>query len=161
MVVDKDDLMAAHDAGAEDIAMDDDGFEVLGIDQKRRLSATGVPPERIVVTTGSSGAFMLAFLAAFDPGQRVAIAEPGYPGYRHILSLLGLEAASLPARHDADFRVSAELAGAAGPLDGLLVASPANPTGTVLEPERLRALVDFAAARDMLLILDEIYHGIT
>ncbi len=127
----------------------------------RRRFGVAVPPERIVVTTGSSGAFLLAFLAAFDPGQRVAIAEPGYPGYRHILSLLGLEAVVLPARHDAGFRVSAELAGAAGPLDGLLVASPANPTGTVLAPESLRALVDFAAARDMLLILDEIYHGIT
>jgi len=120
-----------------------------------------VPPERIAVTTGSSGAFLLAFLAAFQPGARVGIADPGYPAYRNILTALDMEAVGIPARADRDFRLSAALIEGAGPLDGALVASPANPTGTMLPPAELRAIADSCERRGLRLILDEIYHGIT
>ncbi|HYM30624.1 MAG TPA: aminotransferase class I/II-fold pyridoxal phosphate-dependent enzyme [Candidatus Cybelea sp.] len=120
-----------------------------------------VPPERIVVTTGSSTAFQLAFLAAFDVGNRVAVAEPGYPAYRNIMRALGIEPVSLPARAERNFRLDAALLDSAGRLDGVLVASPANPTGTMLDHGEMRALIDACRRRDLRLIVDEIYHGIT
>jgi len=127
----------------------------------RTYYGVSVPAERIVVTTGSSAAFLLAFLAAFDVGDRVAVAEPGYPAYRNILSALGVVPVALPARAERHFRLSADLLGGAAPLAGALVASPANPTGTMLDRIELQALVDAARQRDIRLIVDEIYHGIT
>src|SRR5947209_2907623 len=91
-----------------------------------------VPPEQVVVTTGSSGAFLLAFLAAFDAGDRVALPRPGYPAYRNILRALGCEVVELPCDERTRFQPTVEMLEQAGPLDGLIVASPANPTGTVL-----------------------------
>ncbi|HET6519410.1 MAG TPA: aminotransferase class I/II-fold pyridoxal phosphate-dependent enzyme [Geminicoccaceae bacterium] len=122
-------------------------------------------PARVAVTLGASGAFILAFLAAFDPGDRVAVAEPGYPAYRNILRALGVEVVRLPVGPETRFQPTPAMleaaAAAGGRLDGLVVASPANPTGTVLGRAELAALVDLCADRGMRLVADEIYHGIT
>lgn len=123
-----------------------------------------VAPEQIVATTGSSGAFVLAFLAAFDPGDRVALAAPGYPCYRNILSALGIEPVLLPSTLSDRYQPTPALLDKAreeGPLAGLIVASPSNPTGTVLETEAFRELAAYCDANDIRLISDEIYHGIT
>jgi aspartate/methionine/tyrosine aminotransferase len=120
-----------------------------------------VDPARVVVTTGSSGAFLLAFLAAFDAGDRIAMAAPAYPAYRNILSALDLVPVELPAGPDERYQMTLELLrGARGPLDGLIVASPANPTGTMLAPEQLAALARYCRETGIRFISDEIYHGI-
>lgn len=123
-----------------------------------------VPPERIMVTTGSSAGFNLAFLAAFDPGDRIAIANPGYPAYRNILKALGLVPVEIPVGPAEGYILTAEHLREfhrAEPLQGVLVASPANPTGTVTPPDELRALVEFADAEGITFISDEIYHGLS
>ena len=100
-----------------------------------------VAADRIVVTTGSSGAFVVAFLAAFDPGDRVALAAPGYPCYRNILSALGIQPVSLLSTAADRFQPTPALLDRAledGPLDGLIIASPSNPAGTMLDRESLR-----------------------
>ena len=149
------------------------GYTVaLGIPELREAIAghyrdyygVDVPAERIVVTTGSSGAFLLSFLSAFDQGDRVALAAPGYPCYRNILSALGVEPVSLMTTADDRFQPTPRLldeARADGPVHGLIVASPSNPTGTMLGRAELEALVDYCRAHDIRLISDEIYHGIT
>ena len=121
-----------------------------------------VDPGRIVVTTGSSGGFVLSFLAAFNPGDRVALADPSYPAYRNILLALGIEPVALPAGIETRYQPSIELIErAGGTLDGLIVASPSNPSGTMLEPSELKALAAYCRDRGIRLISDEIYHGIT
>ncbi len=121
-----------------------------------------LPERRIAVTTGSSGALILSFLAAFDAGDRVAFAAPGYPGYRNILAALDIETISLPARREDGFQPTVELLEALDrPPDGLIVASPANPTGSMLDEAALRRLVDWCRANGVRVISDEIYHGIT
>ena len=121
-----------------------------------------VSPEMVAVTTGSSGAFILAFLAAFDPDARVALATPGYPAYRNILSALGIETVELLTGLESRFQPTIELLEAVdGTLDGLILASPSNPTGTMLRPDEIRALVEYCAVRDIRFVSDEIYHGIT
>ena len=121
-----------------------------------------VDPERVMVTTGSSGGFLLSFLSAFEAGDRVALAAPGYPAYRNILSALGVEPVLIPTEAEHRFQPTpALLDRVAGPLDGLIVASPSNPTGTMLDRAQLSALVDYCAGRGLRLISDEIYHGIT
>jgi aspartate/methionine/tyrosine aminotransferase len=121
-----------------------------------------VAAERIVVTTGSSGAFLLGFLACFDAGDKVAIGEPYYPGYLNILSALDLEVVTLPTTPADRFQPTpARLDTTDAALKGLLVASPANPTGSMLDGAALRGLVEVCRARRMRLIVDEIYHGIT
>ncbi len=121
-----------------------------------------IPIERIAVTTGSSGAFVLAFLAGFDPGDRVAVAEPGYPCYRNILSGLGIEPVPIVTSEASRYQPTIELLEAVpGPLDGLILASPSNPTGTMLSADELEALAGYCTARGIRLISDEIYHGIT
>ncbi len=127
----------------------------------RDLYGVDVDPRRIVVTTGSSGAFILSFLASFDQGARVAITAPGYPAYRNILSALGIEVVEIEVGPATRFQPTPALLDKAGKLDGLIVASPANPTGTMLPAEDLKALADHCAARDIRLVSDEIYHGIT
>ncbi|GGE98244.1 aminotransferase class I/II-fold pyridoxal phosphate-dependent enzyme [Stappia taiwanensis] len=122
-----------------------------------------VPTERIIATTGSSAGFNLTFLAAFDPGDRIAIAAPGYPAYRNILRALGIEPVEIEVGPETRWALTPELIEAAhreAPLKGVLVASPANPTGTMMTPEALRTLI--AACEDMGLwfISDEIYHGL-
>ncbi|MBM3532065.1 MAG: pyridoxal phosphate-dependent aminotransferase [Alphaproteobacteria bacterium] len=120
-----------------------------------------VDAARIVVTTGSSGAFILSFLAAFDQGARVAVTAPGYPAYRNILSALGIEVVEIEVGDATRYQPTPALLDKAGRLDGLIVASPANPTGTMLTAEDLKVLADHCARRDIRLVSDEIYHGIT
>jgi len=128
----------------------------------RRWYDVVVDPGRVAVTTGSSGAFMLAFLAAFDVGDRVAIARPGYPAYRNILAALGCEVVELPCGPETRYQpTAAQLAALDAPVDGLVVASPANPTGTMIPPGELAALATWCAGNGVRLISDEIYHGIT
>ncbi|WP_342236932.1 aminotransferase class I/II-fold pyridoxal phosphate-dependent enzyme [Inquilinus sp. OTU3971] len=131
-------------------------------DHYRRAYGTAVAPQQVVVTTGSSGAFLLAFLAAFDVGDRVALAAPGYPAYRNILTALGIEAVEIPAGPDTRYQPTPELLEKhGGKLDGLIIASPANPTGTMLSPEALADLTAYCDSRSIRLVSDEIYHGIT
>src|SRR5579862_1769020 len=120
-----------------------------------------VDPAEIVVTTGSSAAFQLAFLAAFEPGDRVALAAPGYPAYRNILSALGLETVLIEVGENAHYQPNPELLADIPDLAGLIVASPANPTGTMIAPDDLRRLYDYCHERGIRLVSDEIYHGIT
>lgn len=124
-----------------------------------------VDPRHVAVTTGSSGAFQLVFLTAFDPGDRVALASPGYPAYRNILTALGVQVVEIQTGLDTRYQPTPELLDAAvaehGDLAGLVVASPANPTGTMLGRTELLALVEWCRAHNARLISDEIYHGIT
>ena len=121
-----------------------------------------VDPDRIVATTGSSGAFVLAFLSAFDAGDRVALACPGYPAYRNILEALGVEVVGFEVEADSNFQPTPEILDrAGGAIDGLIVASPSNPTGTMVGRDELEALVRYCADRDIRFVSDEIYHGIT
>jgi len=122
-----------------------------------------VPTERIVVTTGSSAGFNLAFLAGFDPGDRIAIATPGYPAYRNMLQVLGLEAVEIETRAEDRHAVTPatiERAHRERRLAGVLIASPANPTGTIMLPEALEALILAADGLGIRFISDEIYHGL-
>ena len=121
-----------------------------------------VAPARIVVTTGSSGGFLLAFLAAFDVGDRVALAAPGYPAYRNILSALGVEPVVVETGLEDRFQPTSDtISAVGGELDGLIVASPSNPTGTMIGDREMRALTDLARQKSIRFISDEIYHGIT
>ncbi|MFD2233264.1 pyridoxal phosphate-dependent aminotransferase [Phaeospirillum tilakii] len=120
-----------------------------------------VAPERICVTTGSSAGFLLAFLAAFDVGDRVAVAAPGYPAYRNILTALGLEVVEIPVGPASRWQITAELLrGVEGKLDGVVVASPANPTGSMLSAHEVAELAEWCELAGIRLISDEIYHGI-
>ncbi|WP_119462331.1 pyridoxal phosphate-dependent aminotransferase [Rhodospirillaceae bacterium SYSU D60014] len=121
-----------------------------------------VDPARIAVTTGSSGAFLLGFLAAFDAGDRVALASPGYPAYRNILMALGITPVELPAGPETRFQPTPDLLDAIdGRIDGLIVASPSNPAGTMLDGDALERLVAYCNRHGIRLVSDEIYHGIT
>jgi aspartate/methionine/tyrosine aminotransferase len=127
-----------------------------------RVHGIDVSPSEVVVTTGSSGGFLLAFLAAFEAGDRVAIARPGYPCYRNVLTALGCEVVDLPAGPESRFQPTvAMLESLERPVQGLVVASPANPTGTMLAPDELAALASWCERHGVQLISDEIYHGIT
>jgi aspartate/methionine/tyrosine aminotransferase len=128
----------------------------------REEHGADVPPERILVTTGSSAAFQLAFLAAFAAGDRVGVPAPGYPAYRHILRALGVEPVTLPVGPDSRYQPTVAVMEAHGGdrLDGLILASPSNPTGTVIPPDDLRALAAWCDEKGVRLISDEIYHGI-
>src|SRR5918998_3604311 len=154
-------------------ALDGDvlGYTVaLGIPELRdaiaahyaRTYALDVPPEQVVVTTGSSGGVLPAFLAAFDAGDRVALARPGYPCYRNILTALGCEVVDLPCGPQTRYQPTVAMLEALDePVRGLVVASPANPTGTVLDPAELAALVEYCEQTGVQLVSDEIYHGIS
>ena len=144
--------------------------EALGVPELRRRIARhyrdfygiDVEADRIVVTTGSSGAFLLSFLSAFEAGDRVALASPSYPAYRNILTALDVETVILPATIETRFQPTPALLDAApGPIHGLIVASPANPTGSMLTPDALAALAEYCRRRGIRFISDEIYHGIT
>jgi aspartate/methionine/tyrosine aminotransferase len=129
----------------------------------RETYDVAVDPGRVVVTTGSSGAFLLAFLAAFDAGDRVALAEPGYPAYRNILRAVDITAVGLPATLADAFQPTPALlaqAQAQSPLSGLIIASPANPTGSMMTPQALEEVAGWCRAHGVRLISDEIYHGI-
>ena len=121
-----------------------------------------VPTARIAVTVGASGAFPLAFLAAFDPGDRVALAAPYYPPYVNIATALGLKTQLLVCGPETGFQPSTAMLQALDPQpDALLVASPANPTGSMLAPDDLAALAIYCDGAGIRLISDEIYHGLT
>ncbi|MFL6156869.1 MAG: aminotransferase class I/II-fold pyridoxal phosphate-dependent enzyme, partial [Marmoricola sp.] len=128
----------------------------------RKSSGIDVGPEDVVVTTGSSGGFLLAFLAAFSPGDRVLMARPGYPCYRNVLTALGCEVVEIDCGPDTRFQPTVEkVAAVQGPLAGLVIASPANPTGTMIPAVELAALAEWCEDNGVRLISDEIYHGIT
>jgi aspartate/methionine/tyrosine aminotransferase len=121
-----------------------------------------VDPARVAVTTGSSGGFVLAFLAAFDAGDRVVLGRPGYPAYANILRALGCEVVELSCGPETRYQPTAALLEQLdGPIDGLVVASPANPTGTMIDAHELEALAQWCGANGVRLVSDEIYHGIT
>ncbi|MBH0239227.1 pyridoxal phosphate-dependent aminotransferase [Methylobrevis albus] len=145
--------------------------EALGTPALRARIAThyaerygvAVSPERVVVATGSSAAFNLAFLAFFDPGDRIGMPTPGYPAYRNILAALGLEVVEIPTGPETRWAVTPEMLAEIQrdrPLKGLIVASPANPSGTMIQPPALKALVESCDALGIRLIMDEIYHGL-
>ncbi|GAA5132679.1 pyridoxal phosphate-dependent aminotransferase [Pseudonocardia adelaidensis] len=154
-------------------ALDGDvlGYTVaLGIPELReaiaghyaRTYGFDVPPEQVVATTGSSGGFLLAFLAAFDAGDRVALARPGYPCYRNILTALGCEVVDLPCGPQTRYQPTVAMLEALDePVRGLVVASPANPTGTVIDASELAALAEHCERTGVQLVSDEIYHGIS
>lgn len=123
-----------------------------------------VPADNIAITTGSSGAFMLTFLSAFNASDKVALARPGYPAYANILRTLGIEVIELDAGQESRYQPTVQLLEAAwkehGPLDGLMLASPANPTGTMVTEDELGELAAWCKERGVRLISDEIYHGI-
>lgn len=121
-----------------------------------------VAPERIAVTTGSSAGFNLAFLAMFDPGDRVAITVPGYPAYRNILLALGLEPVEIRLEGEGYLTAALlERAHRERPVKGVLFASPANPTGAVIPAAELARLVEAARGMGIAVISDEIYHGLS
>lgn len=126
--------------------------------------AVEVSPERIIVTTGSSAGFTLAFLMLFDHGGALGLPQPGYPCYRHIASALGVHPVGVEAGPASQWmptpRAVEDAAARADGLDGLIVASPANPTGTMLGPSDMATLIDYCRARGMWFISDEIYHGL-
>jgi aspartate/methionine/tyrosine aminotransferase len=145
--------------------------ETLGIASLRRRIARAyaewhgldIDPERIVVTTGSSAGFMLAFLAAFETGQRVAVSLPGYPPYRHILTALGCEVVGIQTTADTRWSITSETLLAhhrARPLHGVVIGSPANPTGTMMTAAALGDLIAYAQDAGIAVISDEIYHGL-
>ncbi|MGD9535870.1 MAG: aminotransferase class I/II-fold pyridoxal phosphate-dependent enzyme [Alphaproteobacteria bacterium] len=121
-----------------------------------------VPYERIILTMGSSGAFILAFIAAFDAGDRIALVDPSYPAYRNMCEALGIEVIRVHAGLEQRYQPTIELLDA---LDvrphGLIIASPSNPTGTMIERPRLQAIARYCETNGIRLISDEIYHGIT
>jgi aspartate/methionine/tyrosine aminotransferase len=129
----------------------------------RETYAQEVDPARIVITTGSSGAFVLAFLSAFEPGDRVAITSPGYPPYRHILRALGCEPVLIETTSETRHALTGAMlleAHRRTPLKGVLVASPANPTGTMMTREAMADLIAAADSAGIRFVSDEIYHGL-
>ena len=157
-------------AATEALASHDLGYTVaLGIPELREAIAASycdrygitVGPEDVVVTTGSTGGFLLAFLACFDVGDRVAVTSPGYPCYRNILSALGCEVVEIPCGPDTRFQPTVEmLAEIDPPVKGVVLASPANPTGTVIAPADLAAIASWCDEHGVQLVSDEIYHGL-
>ncbi|MDQ7992555.1 MAG: aminotransferase class I/II-fold pyridoxal phosphate-dependent enzyme [Propionicimonas sp.] len=158
-------------AAGEALAAEQLGYtEALGIPSLRgRIAAhyreryqVAVDPAAVVVTTGSSGGFLLTLLAAFDAGQSVALTRPGYPAYRNDILAVGCRPIELEVGADSRYQPTlAQLESLPEPPAGLVVASPSNPTGTIIDPAELAAIAEWCAARDCLLISDEIYHGIS
>jgi aspartate/methionine/tyrosine aminotransferase len=124
-----------------------------------------VDPASVAITTGASGAFVLLFLAAFEAGDRVGVTRPGYPAYANVLHALGVEVVDVPVGPDTGFQPTVDqldaLASTGGPLRGLVLASPANPTGSMVAAPQLAALAGWCRDHGARLISDEIYHGIT
>lgn len=157
-------------AAADALAHHNLGYTVaLGIPELREAIAASYPrrdgitvgPDDVVVTTGSTGGFLLAFLACFDVGDRVAVTSPGYPCYRNILSALGCEVVEVPCGPETRFQPTLEmLADIHPPITGVVLASPANPTGTVIPPADLAAIASWCEGTGVQLVSDEIYHGL-
>ena len=122
-----------------------------------------VDPERIVVTTGSSAGFLLAFLASIPQGGRIAVTRPGYPAYLNTIYGMGFQPVEIPVFAEDGWKLTADAVRAVHrttPFEGLLLASPANPTGAALAADELNALADVCAELGIELISDEIYHGL-
>ena len=119
-----------------------------------------VDPNAVTIVSGASAGFTLAFLAAFDVGDRVGVIEPGYPCYRNALLALGITPVPIPVGPATGWAPTPELLDSVAPLDGLVIASPSNPTGTVLDATSLDALTGYCEAQEIQLVADEIYHGI-
>lgn len=119
-----------------------------------------IDPARIAITQGATGAFVLTFLAAFEQGARIAMTVPGYPCYRNIVTALHMQPVLIPVDASTRFQPTIEQLEALGDIDGLIVASPANPTGTMLSPAELAQLAEWCDGNDVRLISDEIYHGL-
>jgi aspartate/methionine/tyrosine aminotransferase len=145
--------------------------EALGIPSLRARIArhymetygVAVEPSRVIATTGSSAGFILAFLALFEPGDRIAVAVPGYPPYRHILKALGCDSVLIETTSATRWAITPDMlldAHRRTPLAGVLVGSPANPTGTMMTRDALRALIEAAEGEGIRFISDEIYHGL-
>ena len=118
--------------------------------------------DRVAVTNGSSAAFVLSFMASFNPGDRVAMVAPGYPAYRNILNALGIETIELQANLEHRFQPTVSLLKKVkGNIEGLIIASPSNPTGTMIDKRLMKELADYCKYEGIRLISDEIYHGIT
>jgi len=143
--------------------------EAFGLtDLRRRIAryyqethGVDISLNRIAVTTGSSGGFVLSLITAFDVGDRVALGVPCYPAYRNMFKALGIEPVYLRTTMATRFQPTPEMLAEAGPVDGLLIASPANPTGTMLIGQPLTDIIDHCNSQGVRLISDEIYHGIT
>jgi len=160
----------AHARNAVTLAMGQDNLgytDSLGLPALRARIAqlyddwygVDLDPDRILITPGSSGGFLLTFTSLFDPGDRVGIANPGYPAYRQILKSQGIEPALITTHLADGYQPRPDQIDGAG-LDGLLIASPANPTGTMLTSDGLRALIEVSERNDTAFISDEIYHGL-
>ncbi|MEB4207639.1 pyridoxal phosphate-dependent aminotransferase [Mycobacterium sp. 94-17] len=157
-------------AAAAAVRADTLGYTVaLGIPELRAAIATDyrrrhgldVDADEVVITTGSSGGFLLTFLACFDVGDRVALASPGYPCYRNILSALGCEVVEIPCGPQTRFQPTAQILAELDPgVQGVIVASPANPTGTIIDPAELAAIAGWCDASGARLVSDEVYHGL-
>ncbi|MDT5155055.1 MAG: hypothetical protein QOI01_6788 [Mycobacterium sp.] len=157
-------------AAADALANHTLGYTVaLGIPELRQAIAASYPdrygvavnPDDVVITTGSTNGFLLAFLACFDVGDRVAVPSPGYPCYRNILSALGCEVVEVPCGPETRFQPTVEmLAAIQPPIKGVVLASPANPTGTVIPPADLSAIATWCDRSGVQLVSDEIYHGL-
>ena len=126
----------------------------------RKAHGIDVSAADVVVTTGSSGGFLLAFLAAFEAGDRVAMARPGYACYRNVLTALGCEVVEIDCGAETRFQPTVAQLEDLGDIKGFVVASPANPTGTMLLPDELAAIASWCEEHGVQLISDEIYHGI-
>ncbi|MEQ8839474.1 MAG: pyridoxal phosphate-dependent aminotransferase [Acidimicrobiales bacterium] len=120
-----------------------------------------VDADAVMLTVGASGGFVAAFMAAFDPGDRVVVPSPGYPCYRNALQLLGVDVVDLPTAMATRFQPTVEQLDALGPVDGLVLSSPSNPTGTMLDADRMAAITAWCRDHDVWFVSDEIYHGIT
>jgi len=120
-----------------------------------------VDPDAVMVTVGATGAFVAVFMAAFDPGDRVVVPSPGYPCYANALQVLGVDVVDLPTTIETRFQPTVEQLSALGPVDGLILSSPSNPTGTMLDAESMKAITGWCHDNDVWFISDEIYHGIT
>ncbi|MFW3118592.1 aspartate aminotransferase [Mycolicibacterium mageritense DSM 44476 = CIP 104973] len=160
---------AVRDAAIAAVQANQLGYTVaLGIPELRAQIAASyakygvdVGVDDVVLTTGSSGGFLLTFLACFDVGDRVAIASPGYPCYRNILTALGCEVVEIPCGPETRFQPTVSMLDALDPpVAGVIVASPANPTGTVIPPEELAAIATWCTANGVRLVSDEVYHGL-
>ncbi|MDH3335385.1 MAG: aminotransferase class I/II-fold pyridoxal phosphate-dependent enzyme [Rhodospirillaceae bacterium] len=163
----QDVLAAATSALGSDLIGYTDAFGVPALREQisqhyKQAYAVDVGPDRICITTGSSGGFILSFLSAFDAGDRVALASPGYPAYRNILKSLDVEVINIETGPETNYQPTPELLDRIKEnIDGLIIASPSNPTGTMISEKGLKELASYCQARGIRIISDEIYHGIT
>jgi aspartate/methionine/tyrosine aminotransferase len=128
----------------------------------RRRYGLSIAPERFILTCGASPALVLALSAFFAPGDRVALARPGYVAYRNVLKALHLEPVEIGCGSQTRYQLAASHIEALEPApQGVIVASPANPTGTIIAEAELRRIAEVCRARGAMVISDEIYHGLT